>query len=259
MFLDQLGADPDDERVQRACAYLLRWCPTSVGGFGCSGSQVERKPPPSTVIHCLNGNLLRALIGFGHLEDEPVQAAIAWAAAAITGDGIGRWYRSGTCGPGFACAANDGQPCAWGAVKQLRGLGRIPEERRSQAVDAALQAGASFLFSRDPAVADYPMGYGNTTPSRSWFKLGFPSGYVSDVLQVIEVLHELGYAGDPRLDAAIAFVASQQDERGRWRNRYAYNRKTSVDIEVQGQPSRWVTLRACTVLAATAATRTAAA
>jgi hypothetical protein len=184
-----------------------------------------------------------------------VQAAVRWAAAAITGEGGQRFYRSATCGPGFACAANERLPCAWGAVKQLRGLARIPPERRPPEVQRALEVGAAFLFSRDPAVADYPMGYGNTKPNGSWFRLGFPSGYVADVLQVVEVLHELDFAGDPRLDAAIAFVAGQQDADGRWRNRHAYNRKTSVDIEVQGKPSKWVTLRACTVLAGTATTR----
>ena len=46
---------------------------------------------------------------------------------------------------------------------------------------------------------------GNTRPSTSWFKPGFP---------------------------------------------YAYNHKTWVDIERQGQPSTWVTLRACTGLRA---------
>jgi hypothetical protein len=75
----------------------------------------EAHPPPSAVIHCLNGNLLRALIGFGRLDDERIQAAIYWAARAITGDGVSRWYASGTSGPGFAWAANDRQPCAWGA------------------------------------------------------------------------------------------------------------------------------------------------
>ena len=248
IFLDQLGADPADARVQRACDYVLRWCPTTSGGLGCSGSAKEAPPPPSAVIHCLNGNLLRALIGFGRLDD--VQPAIDWAASAITGDGMTRWYRSGTSGPGFACAANEHQPCAWGAVKELLGLVRVPPERRSPTVVAALERGADFLLSRDPAVADYPMGWGNTVPNRSWFKLGFPSGYVADVLQTLEVLVELGHAGDPRLEAAVAWVREQQDEHGRWRNRYAYKGKTTVEIEKQGQPSKWVTLRACAVLAA---------
>jgi hypothetical protein len=30
MFLDQLGADPADARIQRACDYVLAWCPTAI-------------------------------------------------------------------------------------------------------------------------------------------------------------------------------------------------------------------------------------
>jgi len=253
IFLDQLGADPADERVQRACAYVLRWCPTSSGGLGSSGSHVEARPAPSSVAHCLNGNLLRALIGFGHLDDAEVQAAISWAARSILGGpDAPRFYATATSGPVFACGANEGKPCAWGAVKTVRALGRIPRERRCDEVVAALAASVEFLLSRDPAVADYPMGWGNTKPSGSWFKLGFPSGYVADVLQVLEALAEAGELGDPRTAHALDWVLAQQDAQGRWRNRYAYNRKTWGDIEKQGAPSKWVTLRACTVLRAAA-------
>ena len=95
------------------------------------------------------------------------------------------------------------------------------------------------------------MGWGNTRPSGSWFRLGFPSGYVADVLQNVEVLCELGHGTDPRLRNAIDWLLTKQDALGRWRNEYAYNGKTWVDIEPQGQPSKWVTLRACRVLKAT--------
>jgi hypothetical protein len=250
IFLDQLGADPADERVQRACAYVVAHSQAETGGFGASGRVGEGAPPPSAVIHCLNGNLLRALIGFGWFEDERVQRAIEWEAEAITGEAVHRWYATGTCGPNFACAANEKRPCAWGAVKALRGLARIPAERRSSLVARALDTGAAFLLSRDPAVADYPMGWGNTRPNGSWFKLGFPSGYVSDVLQNLDVLCELGHGHDERLATAIQWLLAKQDAGGRWRNEYAYNGKTWVDIERQGRPSKWVTLRACRVLRA---------
>jgi hypothetical protein len=247
IFLDQLGADGSDEQIHRACAYVLGHSVAPTGGFGASG-QLHRAPAPSAVIHCLNGNLLRAVIGFGWLDDERVQGAIEWQARAITGEGVERWYASGTSGPGFACAANEGLPCAWGAVKGLLGLARIPIERRSALVTRAIEAGADFLLRRDPAVADYPMGWGNVRPSGSWFKLGFPSGYVTDVLQVLEALTELGHGRDPRLAGARDWLLSRPDEHGRCRNQYAYNGKTWVDFEVQGQPSKWVTLRACRVL-----------
>jgi hypothetical protein len=249
-FLDQLGADPEDPSVKRACEYVLAHTQSSNGGMGASGVENGPAPAPSRVIHCLNGNLVRALIGFGWLDDERVQAAVRWAARAITGDGVDRYYASGTSGPGFACGANEGRPCAWGAVKELRALARIPRARREPLVDRAIEAGVAFLLSRDPAVADYPMPSRDSKPSGSWFKLGFPSGYVSDVLQSLECLAELGRAGDPRAAEAVAWVAAQQDAHGRWLNRYAYNGKTTVDIEPQGKPSKWVTLRACTVLRA---------
>ena len=248
IFLDQLGADPDDQRIRRACEYVLAHSQAENGGFGASGAVGDKAPPPSYVIHCLTGNLLRALLGFGWGDDPRVARAIDWQARAITGNGVTRWYASGTCGPGFACAANERLPCAWGAIKAIGGLARLPAAARSLEVSRAINAGAEFLLSRDPAVADYPAGWGNTRPSGSWFKLGFPSGYVADVLQNLEVLAELGYARDPRLANATEWLLARQDALGRWKNQYAYNGKTWVDIDCQGRPSKWVTLRACRFL-----------
>ena len=254
VFLDQLGADGSDGRIRTACEYLLDHTQTTSGGFGALAAR-QGKPAPSTAIHCLNGNLLRALIGFGWLDNERVGRSIDWQAAAITGEGDIRFYRSSMPGPGFCCGANDGLPCAWGAAKAVLALARIPPEQRAPHVQRAIDVGREFLLSRDPAVADYPMGYGNTKPNSSWFKLGFPSGYVADVLQVLEAACEAGAAGDARLGPAIDWLLAQQDDRGRWVNRYAYTGKMVVDIDVQGQPSRWVTLRACRVLKAVAERR----
>jgi hypothetical protein len=248
IFLDQLGADGADERIHRACDYVLAHSQASTGGFGASGRIDGGAPPPAAVIHCLNGNLVRALVGFGWLDDPRLERAIEWEARAITGTGVDRWYASGTCGPGFACAANEKQPCGWGAVRAMSGLARIPPGRRSPLVTDAIDTGVTFLLSRDPAIADYPMGWGNLRPSGSWFKLGFPSGYVTDVLHNLEVLGELGHGGDPRLGPALEWLLTKQDAQGRWRNEYAYNGKTWVDFERQGQPSKWVTLRACRAL-----------
>jgi hypothetical protein len=248
IFLDQLGADPQDERVGRAGAYVLTNAQAENGGFGASGVAGAGPPPSSRVIHCLTGNLLRALIGFGWLDDSRVVRAVEWQARAIIGEGGARWYATGTSGPGFACGANENLPCGWGAVKALGALARVPVKERSPEVSRAIEAGVDFLLSRDPAVADYPMGWGNTRPSGSWFKVGFPSGYVADVLQNLEVLAELGWARDPRLARAVEWLLAKQDARGRWTNEYAYNGKTWVDIERQGRPSKWATLRACRFL-----------
>ncbi len=61
IFLDQMGADAADERVQRGCDYVLRWVPTVVGwvrvlGFAqgaqpasvCGHPLPERQPRPGS-------------------------------------------------------------------------------------------------------------------------------------------------------------------------------------------------------------------
>lgn len=201
IFLDQLGADRADPRIHRACEYVLSHTQAPSGGFASSGSKAKGPPASSSVIHCLNGNLLRALIGFGWLDDPRVQRAVDWQARSITGERFDAYYRSGTSGPGFACAVNGGLPCAWGAIKALRGLARIPPPRRTASVLRAIDQGVDFLLSRDPAVADYPT---SSRVSANWFKPGFPSGYIADVLQNLETLTELGHARDPRLSNAVS-------------------------------------------------------
>jgi hypothetical protein len=174
----------------------------------------------------------------------------------VTGEGIApidekkepiRYLKSGTCGPGFCCSANNRQPCAWGAVKVLRALARVPETERTPAMQSALEATVAFLLSVDPATADYPAGYSDK-PSRSWFRFGFPLFYVTDVLQTAEALTEAGLGGDPRLAATYDLILGKRDKEGRWKMEYSYKGKTWMDIEQPGKPSKWVTLRALRVL-----------
>jgi hypothetical protein len=249
IFLDQMGADPRDRRVRRAVEYVLEHSIAPNGGFGETGSR-HAAPANSTVYHCVNGNLLRAAIGFGYLDDPRTRDAIGWEARSITGEGFEGYQRAGTSGPGFSCAINGTLPCAWGANKALRGLARIPARRRTALVRRAIDSSSEFLLSVDPSTAAYPT---DTRISGSWFKLGFPLGYVGDVLETLEALADVGRAKDPRLGNAIEWVLSLQDDRGRWRNRHAYNTRTWGEVEHQGAPSKWVTLRACALLKRAAA------
>jgi hypothetical protein len=242
MFLDQMGADPRDRGIRRACRYVLEHTQAPNGGFGWSNRN-------GGVVHCLNGNLLRALIDFGLQDDPSVRASVEWQARSITGERFDGYYRWATAGSGFRCGINGTEPCAWGAIKALRGLAAIPPRRRTRVVRDAIDVGVDFLLSRDPAIADYPT---DTAVSANWFRFGFPSGYVADVLQNLEVLAELGRAKDPRLCHAIELVLSKQDQEGRWRNEHRYHRRLWTDVDPHRGPSKWVTLRACRVLKAAA-------
>jgi hypothetical protein len=248
-MLAQLGADGSDERIQRACEYLLEHAIDKNGSFSASATQ-------GGAILCLMGNLSAALLDLGWMGDERLNGAMEWTARVVTGEGIApqeakdapvRYLKSATCAPGFCCSANDAKPCAWGAVKVMLAFSKLPEEARTPFIQRAIDTGLEFLLGKDPAVADYPMGY-STKPSRSWFRFGFPLFYVTDVLQNLEVLTSFGYGADPRLSAAMDLVSSKQDQQGRWKMEYTYNGKTWVDVEEKGKPSKWVTLRALKVL-----------
>jgi hypothetical protein len=259
IFLGQLGADGHDRRVRRGAAYILDHgrARAPYGGFSYNAT-------PAGMLHCLAGNLCASLLELGFGDDPRLQQALDWLARSITGDGVqpataglkgasnaqveaARYYRSGNSGPGFLCSANNHLACAWGAIPALDALSRIPARRRTAGVRRAVEAGAAFLLSRDPAAADYPTPSGGP-PSRSWFQFGYPIGYVQDVLRNLEVLTALGWGRDRRLLRAAEDLLSLRGSDGRWTMRYSYRGKMWCDVEGKGKPSKWVTLRARRVL-----------
>ncbi|MBE9507611.1 MAG: hypothetical protein IMY86_06125, partial [Chloroflexi bacterium] len=232
------GADGRDEPVRRAVVHVFAHAQAPNDGFSINGRT-------SMTIHCLWGNLVRALLDLGYWGDERLARAIDALARSITGEGY-EWYRrGGVQAPGFVCSANYGLPCGWGAVRVLWGLNRVPAAGRSPAVEAAIEACTDFLLSHDVARADYPY---KERINSSWFKFGYPLGYVTDVLLNLEALVEAGHGDDPRLEEAVELVLSKQDEQGRWKMEYSYNGKMWADVEEKGKPSKWVTLRALRVL-----------
>ncbi|MGV8084597.1 MAG: nitrogen fixation protein NifH [Coriobacteriia bacterium] len=249
VFLAQFGATGDDHRVRAACEYMLDHGRNDLGAFSYEGTR-------STRIQCMEGNLIAALLALGYGDDKRLAEAIDWLARSVAGAGLAsaderdaprRFYRSGNSGPGFNCSANNHRPCAWGAVKAMLALGRIPVATRTPEVRSAIEAGVEFLLGVDPATAAYPTAT-DTKPNRSWFRFGYPIGYVTDVLQNVEALIEVGAGVDSRLDSALEYVLSKQDRRGRWQMEYGYNGKTWTDVETPGEPSKWVTLRALRAL-----------
>ena len=240
LILAELGADPYEPRIRRGCEYLLEHSLASNGAFSA-----YQGLSPSGTIHCLNGNLLFALQRLGLGSDPRLQTVIDWLARAILGEQPIQFYASGTSGPNFSCGINLGQACGWGANKAMRGLLEVPKQRRTPLIERALQAGADFLLSRDPAVADYPY---TKRVSSTWFKLGFPLSYWSDVLETVANLVELGFGENPRLQPALEWIIAKQDSQGRWKLENTLNGKMWVDIEAKGKPSKWITLRALRVL-----------
>jgi hypothetical protein len=251
-LLAQLGASiEEDERIARACDYILDHALAPGGQFTASGV-------PFGTADCLQGELCWALLELS-CDDPRLASAFEWMARSVTGEGIAPMtdrqatvrYYAGKCGPTFACGSNNKLPCAWGAVKVMLAFSRLPAKKRTPLIKRAIRHGIDFLFSTDPAQANYPSGW-SSKPSGNWWKFGFPVFYVTDILQNVEVLVGLGYGNDSRLANALTIIREKQDAQGRWSLEYDYAGKTWVNFGTRKQPNKWVTLRALRVLKAVA-------
>ena len=248
ILLSQLGASIEmDKRIAAACSYVLDHTLTDDGHFTVNGA-------PSGTVDCLQGNLCASLLDLGS-EDPRLDEAFEWMARSVTGEGVAPMtdktapvrYYTGKCGPSFTCGANNKLPCAWGAVKVMLAFSKLPDQKRTPLINRAINMGVDFLFSTDPAEADYPCGYSNK-PSGNWWKFGFPVFYVTDLLQNVEDLARLGYGTDPRLAKSLNIIQEKRGTQGRWPLEYDYTGKTWVNFGAKKQPNKWVTFRALRVL-----------
>jgi hypothetical protein len=248
ILLGQLGAAVDmDKRIATACVYILDHNLTKHGIFTVNNL-------PSGTADCIQGNLCYSLLDLG-CADPRLEKAYEMMAQLVTGEGIGPMtdktaeirYYAGKCGPVFACGSNDKKSCAWGALSVMLAFSKYPEKKRTPLINRAIKTGVDFLFSTDPAKADWPSGYA-PKPSSNWWKFGFPNFYVGDILGIVESLVRVGYGKDPRLANALQLIRDKQDSHGRWLLEYDYTGKTWVDFGIKKQPNKWVTLRALRVL-----------
>lgn len=250
ILLAQLGARVElDERISKACNYYLEQSLAEGGQIGSAGT-------PSGTADCLQGNMCWSLLELGY-DDPRMEKAFEWMARSVTGEGLApsndrhapmRYY-AGKCGPTFACGSNDKKPCAWGGVKVMLAFGKLPKQRRTPLIERAIQQGAEFFLSVDPALAAYPNGYSDK-PSQNWWKFGFPIFCATDLLQLVEAMVNLGYGSDPRLEHALKVISEKQDEQGRWSLENDYKGKTWFEFGQKRKPNKWVTLRALRVLKA---------
>ena len=248
LLLAQLGASAhEDERIHRACKYLL-------DHTLAAGGQLSTNGAPSGTIDCLQGNLLWALLEMG-CDDPRIDKAFEWMARTVTGEGMAaksakdaepRYYAYKS-GPLFECGANYNQPCAWGATKVMLAFSKLPVSRRTNLINQAIHQGVDFLLGSDPVKAEWPHG-GADNPSGNWWKFGFPVFYVTDLLQVAEALVGLGLGNDTRLAGTLGFIRGKQAADGKWLLEYDYSGKTWVGFGRKKQPNKWVTLRAMRVL-----------
>jgi len=131
-----------------------------------------------------------------------------------------------------------------GVAKALKALAEVPVERRTPAVQQAIEAGVEFLLLHHV----YKRSHKLPQPAKAaWLEFGFPWMWNTDALELALILVRLG-CRDHRMQDVVDLIVSKQDDQGRWILEHSFNGRTLVSIEQEGQPSRWVTLNALRVL-----------
>jgi hypothetical protein len=131
-----------------------------------------------------------------------------------------------------------------GVVKALKALAEIPADKRSKDVEGTIEKGVEYMLKHHIHKRSHNL---SRVSKPGWLRFGFPLMYQTEVLEILGILTKLGVK-DERMQEAVELVLSKQDKRGRWRLENTFNGRFQTNIEQKGVSSKWVTLRALSVL-----------
>ncbi len=239
LLLADLGMTRRDPRIRRTTELILRrWTEKGTDLLGGLESEI-----------CLIGNAVRSLIRYGYLDHPVVRRSIDWIVRTQKSDG--GWY----CWP-----HRTGSLDCW---EGLEGLAEIPERSRDESVRQSIERGAEFYLRHrlmNEGRVRYP----------PWFRIHYPNHYFYDLLVGLRILTRLGYSSDPRLRPALRWLLGKRRPDGTWaidadhpdldprHGGYLFDEGPvwPLRLEPPGEPSRWATVEALSVLSRAEATGT---
>jgi hypothetical protein len=220
--LEILGLDPASESARRAVGLVAENARWEHAGQRYFDGEVEP---------CINGKTIEAGAYFG----VDVRAVVDRVLAERLADG------------GWNCEAENGsvRSSADTTINVLDGL--LEFERvtgGSAAVREARQGGEEYLLERGlfrrKSTAD--------VIRPEYLGFAFPYYWHYDVLRGLDYFRRSGVNPDPRMAEAVEVVRSRQQPDGRWLLDSVHPGRVHFDLEDEGAPSRWNTLRALRVL-----------
>ena len=232
LLLRDTGLDPTSVEAQRAVARVrenVTWqgvLPQDAAWHGKPLFSVEVEP-------CVNGRV----VAIGSYFGEDMQGVVDRLLSEQMADG------------GWNCEQESGSTRGsfHTTVCVLEGL--LEHERAtggSSAVQTAREQGQEYLLERRMLRR---LSSGDVIDP-AWSHFSFPTGYHYDVLRGLDYLRNADVApDDPRLAEAVDLVASRSDADGRWTLENVHPDQLDAEPGTdEGEPSRWITLRALRVL-----------
>jgi hypothetical protein len=231
LLLRDMGLDPTSAAARRAVARVrenVTWqgvLPQDAAWHGKPLFAGEVEP-------CVNGRVVAVGSYFG----EDVQGIVDRLLGEQMADG------------GWNCEQESGSTRGsfHTTICVLEGL--LEHERAmggSSAVTAARERGQEYLLERRMLRR---LSSGDVIDP-AWSHFSFPTGYHYDVLRGLEYLRSANVTPDSRLVEAIDLVASRRATDGRWTRQNVHPDELDAEPDTaEGEPSRWITLRALRVL-----------
>jgi hypothetical protein len=179
------------------------------------------------------------LTRFGYGDDRRVRKLYDWMIEDQREDG------------GWNCAA--GKPGTLDCWEALAAFATTPKANRTAAMERAISRGTEFYLERK--LFEEGRRYA------PWFRFHYPNHYFYDVLVGLDVITQLGFAGDRRLGPALKILKDKRQPDGTWlldavhpdvgpgAGFVPYMKKHKrFTLEAPGKPSKWITLTALRVL-----------
>lgn len=244
IILAEMGTDEKDERIRKACEFILENSQDrESGGFSMWSSAKTGGGRHSGVIPCLTGNMVWSLIRLGYLKDPRVQRGIHWITTYQRfDDGIAHPPKGWPYDRATSCLGK--HSCHMGVVKALKALTELPADKRSKEVMKTIEKGVEYMLIHHIHKRSHDL---SRVSKPGWLRFGFPLMYQTDVLEILGILTKIGYR-DKRMQEAIDLVTAKQDKEGRWKLESTFNGRFQTNIEQKGKPSKWITLNALKML-----------
>lgn len=235
MLLRDLGIDPASDEVRRATGVVrdqVTWegsCPQECSSNRFFDGEVEP---------CINGQVAAVGAYFGQDVRRPVARLLAeqlpdggWNCEAPSQSGRSSFNTT-------ICVLE-----ALLAYERAGGGSRSVSEARLRGQEYLLERRLFRRRSTGEVIARDRKG------GSDWRRFAFPTWWHYDVLRGLEFFYRAGARYDERMAEAIQLVGSKCGADGRWTVEAEYPGVMPLDMdEAEGQPSRWITLRALRVL-----------
>ncbi len=239
LALSDLGATKAIPEVRASADLWMERSPLRGGGIGGFSAGKGHL--------CYTGNMARAAIKLGYLNDPRVATTMDYLARIASPKG------------GWNCFSFDEGPAksrnldSWEA---LSAIAAYPRSRWTPEIREAAEKGAEFFLEREL--------WKQGDRYEPWFRFHWPVHYYYDVLVGLDLVTSLGHTDDPRLQFGLDLLRKKRRKDGRWNLDAAHPdvaagmltwmrahpevKFAPLAFEPVGKPSKMITLRALTVL-----------